>query len=47
VFLMTEVEYDFDDDGYCDASEQAAGTSWLDPAAHPAGAADCAWDPGY
>lgn len=38
---------DFDDDGFCDASEQAAGTAWDDPEAHPGGAPDCAWDPGY
>jgi len=38
---------DFDDDGWCDATEQAAGTDWIDPAAHPATAPDCTWDPGY
>ncbi len=38
---------DFDDDGYCDATERAMGTSWSDPAAHPAGAPDCAWNPGF
>ena len=38
---------DFDDDGYCDATERAMGTSWIDPAAHPAGAPDCAWTPGF
>lgn len=38
---------DFDDDGFCDATERAAGKSWTDPASHPTGPQDCAWDPGY
>ena len=38
---------DFDGDGWCDATEQAAGTAWADPLGHPASAPDCTWDPGF
>lgn len=38
---------DFDGDGYCDLTEQASGSDWHDPAAHPAGTPDCTWVTGF
>ncbi len=38
---------DFDDDGWCDATERAAATGVDDPSSHPGGVADCLWDPGF
>lgn len=38
---------DFDDDGFCDATEVAAGTSQFDAASKPAGAPDCVRDVGF
>ena len=38
---------DFDDDGWCDLTEQAAGSAWDDPSVHPTSAADCVWDAGF
>jgi hypothetical protein len=38
---------DFDDDGFCDATETAAGKSPFDATSVPTGAPDCAREVGF